>query len=379
MNVNDRNNNYRSNGTREDNSRSRKKKKNGIGELLMAIFLCLIVIFAITFSIIIMLRYRTLQDSNDKINSELAQERETSDKISKEEAESEVSQASSEAYDKGRNDLLKTIRESLENGSKALELFRKIYPGQIVLIDDNKYCFSDIDSSLAKHTYVDSQFSTDENGIMEYKDTDGNVISKKGIDVSKFQGDIDWEKVAGDGVDFAMIRVGARGYTKGAINGDENFEANIKGANDNGIATGVYFYTAAVSDDEIKEEADYVLDAIEPYNVDYPVVIDIEKTASGQDARTDDVTVEDRTKMCITFCDIISKAGYHPMIYGNLKTFIRLLDLSQLQDYDKWFAGYDSPMYYPYDYTIWQYSDSGHVDGIDGNVDLNVGFYEPEK
>ena len=363
----------------QDDYKKKKRKKSGVGGLILAIILCLTVLFAISLSVIVMFRYKSLQNTNEEISSELENERATSDKISKEEASSEAAQASEEAYSKGKSDILKKIRESLENGSKALELFRDLYPGQIVLIDDNKYCFSDIDNNLKMHEYADSQFVTDDDGVMEYKDEDGNVISKKGIDVSKFQGDIDWKKVADDGVDFAIIRVGARGYTKGAITGDEKFEDNIKGANENGVKAGVYFYTAAVSDEEINEEADYVLDAIEPYDIDYPVVLDIEKAGNGKDARTSDVSAEERTKMCIDFCEKIKKAGYHPMIYGNLKTFIRMMNLSELQDYDIWFAAYDSPMYYPYDYSIWQYSDSGKVDGIEGNVDLNLSFFDPDK
>ncbi len=363
-----------------NNRKINKKRRAGRsnGDLLMAIFLCFVTLFAITFSIIVMLRYRSLQNANEKINSELTQERDSSDKISKTEAESEAAQASSKAYANGRSDLLSTIRNSLIKGANALELFRKLYPNQIVLIDNNAYTFNDIRNDLAKHPYVDSQFITDTDGSMVYKDTDGKVISHKGIDVSKFQGSIDWKKVADSGVEFAFIRVGARGYTKGAITEDDNFKANMEGAQKNGVKIGVYFFTAAVSDDEIKEEAQYVLNAIEPYKVDYPVVLDIEKVSSSAGARTDSVTPAERTELCRTFCDDISKAGYSPMIYGNLKTFIRLLDISQLQDYEKWFASYDTPMYYPYDYSIWQYSDSGTVDGIKGKVDLNLSFYKEE-
>jgi lysozyme len=366
-----------------DNGTDRRKIHNrrrgtgdGAAKLLTAIFLCFITLFAITFSIIVMLRYRSLQSTNEKITSELEAERDSSDKISKEEAEEEASQASSEAYAKGRSDLLGTIRNNLLNGQDALSLFRKLYPDQIVLIDNNAYSFNDIRSDVAKHTYVDSQFTTDPDGKMVYKDTDGNVVSEKGIDVSKFQGTIDWKKVAADGVKFAFIRVGARGYTKGTIAEDETFKANMEGAEKNGIKIGVYFFTAAVSDDEIREEAQYVLNAIEPYKIDYPVVLDIEKVSDTSEARTDTVTQAQRTEMCRTFCDEVTKAGYKPMIYGNLKTYIRMLDLSKLEDYPKWFACYDTPMYYPYDYSIWQYSDSGRVDGIKGNVDLNLSFYK---
>ena len=135
----------------------------------------------------------------------------------------------------------------------------------------------------------------------------------------------------------------------------------------------MYFFTQATSVEEAEEEAKYVLDQIEPYDVTYPVVIDIEAVAN-ENARTADLTPEERTQYCIAFCDMIRKAGYTPMIYGNIKTFMLMLDIQQLEDYEKWYAYYDDQIYYPYAFSIWQYSDSGSVDGIKGKVDMNISF-----
>ena len=191
--------------------------------------------------------------------------------------------------------------------------------------------------------------------------------------MSKYQGEIDWEKVADDDVEYAFIRLGIRGYTKGEIVEDENFDDNIRGARQNDIDVGVYFFTQATSVEEAEEEAQYVIDAIQPYKVAYPVVIDVE-AVNNTNARTKDLTKEERTEYCIAFCEKIKNAGYEPMVYGNLKTFMLMLDLQQLEEYDKWFAFYDEQVYYPYAFKVWQYTDEGKVDGIDVNVDMNISF-----
>ena len=118
------------------------------------------------------------------------------------------------------------------------------------------------------------------------------------------------------------------------------------------------------------------MEAIEGYDVTYPVVIDIEEV-TDKDARTADMTKEQWTKNCIAFCETIKEAGYTPMVYGNLETFFIMLDMEQISMYDKWFAQYDTSVYFPYDFKIWQYSDSGSVNGISSAVDMNVSFYEP--
>jgi GH25 family lysozyme M1 (1,4-beta-N-acetylmuramidase) len=193
--------------------------------------------------------------------------------------------------------------------------------------------------------------------------------------VSRYQGEINWEKVAADDVEYAFVRLGIRGYTEGEILEDDTFVDNIEGALDNDIEVGVYFFTQATSVEEAEEEAQYVLDMIEPYDVTYPVVLDVEAVSNSK-ARTADLTAEERTEYAIAFCEKIRGAGYTPMIYGNLKSFMLMLDLEQLEDYDKWFACYTDDFYYPYAFKIWQYSDEGSVDGITGNVDLNISFEE---
>ena len=189
--------------------------------------------------------------------------------------------------------------------------------------------------------------------------------------MSRQQEKIDWKKVAGDDISYAFIRAGYRGSTEGKLVEDEYFKDNIEGALDNDIQVGVYFYTQAVTEQEAEEEAEFVIDLIKRYDVTYPVVFDIEEVNSSS-ARTAQMTKEDYTKAAIAFCEKIKEAGYTPMIYGNLKSFMIMLDLEQLEDYEKWFAFYDTPVYFPYEFSIWQYSSKGSVNGIKGDVDLNI-------
>ena len=289
--------------------------------------------------------------------------------------EDELNQLIMEKEEAAVEDVLAYIRESLQGGKSTVAVLRELYPNQTVLVADNRYHFFEMNEKLAKNPYANENFKVDENGVVEYND--GMTISKKGIDVSKFQGKINWSKVNADGVEYAFIRMGYRGYgSSGKLVMDETFEDNIKGATSNGVDVGVYFFSQAVTEEEAIEEANYILSAIEGYDVTYPIVIDIEEVTDS-DARTAKLTKEEWTRNCIAFCETVKAAGYTPMIYGNLKTFFIMLDMEQLEKYDKWFAYYDTPVYFPYEFKIWQYTDKGSVDGISSDVDLNVGFYEP--
>ena len=272
-----------------------------------------------------------------------------------------------------RGDVLSDIKAYLVGGNSAVETFRRVYKDDIVIVSGGKYHFIPIRDDLKHNTYVEENLQILENGELQYL-KDGQVITYKGIDVSKHQGDIDWKKVAADGVEFAILRVAYRGYGEaGTLNEDEKFEQNIKGALDAGIKVGVYLYSQAITREELLEEAQFVLDLIAPYKVECPVVYDVEKV-SGDKGRMNGISVEERTEFTRLFCETIEKAGYKPMIYHNMEMGAMLLNLEELEQYDKWFAYYNKDFYYPYEYKMWQYSDKGRVNGINGDVDLNISF-----
>lgn len=268
--------------------------------------------------------------------------------------------------------LLEELKNGLITGTSTVETLRPYYPNDIVLITGGQYHFVPIIDGLKRSNYQTENLSYDDRGFASYAEN-GEVISHKGIDVSKFQGKINWDKVKEDGVEFAFIRVGYRGYGEsGTLNTDATFEANMAGANRAGIHAGVYFYTQAINEEELLEEVDLVLKEIAPYKVDCPVVFDVEKVNGN--GRMNNISVEERTKLTILFCEKIKEAGYKPMIYQNMEMGSMLLDMTQLEEYDKWFAYYGDNFYYPYAYDVWQYSESGVVRGVPEKVDLNISF-----
>ena len=282
--------------------------------------------------------------------------------------------ATAEGEQKGAEDTLLALKEALTQGNTMVESLRPLYKSEIVVVSGGTLHFVPIKENLKKNTYSGSNLTVLEDGTYSYALEDG-TYAKKGIDVSKHQGKIDWKKVAEDGVEFAFIRGGLRGYGTGEVVADAQFEANIKGAMKNGIAVGVYFFSQAITEEEAREEAAFVLDMVAPYDIELPIVIDVEKV-SDSGARMNQISVEQRTKNTVAFCEAIREKGYTPMVYHNMEMGALMIDLVALEDYDKWFAYYNPDMYYPYDYKVWQYSESGKVNGISGKVDLNLWLSE---
>ena len=258
-----------------------------------------------------------------------------------------------------------------EDGS-PLKMLRSFFPENLIYSFENEYVFAPVLEEVEKHSLLEENFQKTEEGLMQYVEN-GAVTSHKGIDVSKYQGTIDWSAVKEEGIEYAFIRLGLRGYESAKIVLDEYYEANMKGANSAGVAAGVYFFTQAVTVEEAKEEADFGIEHLAGYDVSCPVVFDVERISGGK-GRADQLTKEERTDITIAFCEAVKAAGYTPMIYGNVVCFTRLLDMTKLNDYEKWYAFYDDYMYMPYNVSCWQYTEKGLVDGIPGNVDLNISF-----
>lgn len=209
-----------------------------------------------------------------------------------------------------------------------------------------------------------------------YRYEDDYYTSRVGIDISKHQGYIDWEKVKNAGYDFAIIRIGYRGYGQtGSLNVDERFHQNIQSAQDAGLDIGVYFFSQAINEEEALEEANLVIENLKDYELQLPVAYDPE-TIRDDVARTDDVTPEQFTKNTEVFCEAIKEAGYEPMIYSNMLWQAYNLDLEYLSDYPIWYADYEPAPQTPYNFFLWQYTEKGSVDGVEGVVDINLQLIE---
>ena len=197
--------------------------------------------------------------------------------------------------------------------------------------------------------------------------------AQQGIDVSFYQGEIDWEAVRSEGIEFAMIRAGYRGYSEGELFEDEKFREYVEGASDAGLDIGVYFFSQATSIREAREEAEFTLSIIADYDITLPVAFDWE-TIGFEEARTDNVDGETVTDCAVTFCSVIRGAGYEPGVYMYRRLGYYAYDLARFAGIVLWVgAAGDYPDFY-YKHEIWQYSFTGRVRGIKSDVDLNLRF-----
>ena len=287
-------------------------------------------------------------------------------------ADQRVNDAFDSGYEEGRRSTLTALMENLITTGSSITSLRPFYPDKVIVVSQGQFNFVDINKDLKLTDLDPTCFYTNVDGIMEYS-VDGEVLSYKGIDVSSYQGNIDWQSVAEDGVKFAIIRTTLRGYGTGRLVEDETFDDNIQGAMAAGIHVGAYVFSQAITEEEVIEEAQSAIDKLSPYVTGCPIVIDVERI-SGGDGRMDDLTPAERTDMVLKFCEIVSSAGYKPYIYYNTEMSILYVDIARLEGIPKWYASYSSDFFYPYDIDILQYSATGRVAGINGDVDMDLCF-----
>lgn len=353
------------------NKPRRRKKKNRIinsiltSSTIFTFFLCILLLFFYAKQ-----RNETLEVMNEV-------------KILTEENEKMFSKTQVDEFvEKAKQEILDKLKSMIENGEGMLTILQKFYPNYVIASSQGNYYFFPISEKLEKNNFELEKFTypvyDEENeewsGTATYMQGTPEE-AKKGVDVSTFQGDIDWKKVKKSGMDFAIIRLGFRGYESGKIVLDNKFEDNVKGSTEAGLDTGVYFFTEALTEQEAIEEADFVIENLKEYKINMPVVIDVEESANVDKTRTRDLTADQRTKNVIAFCERIKEAGYDVMIYGNLKSFMIMMNIDELEGYDKWFAYYRYPFHFPYKIKMWQYTAYEKIDGIQEKADVNLMFY----
>lgn len=262
----------------------------------------------------------------------------------------------------------------------SVNVFADYKIGEIDSTEDPLYYTRKVDNGNEKAINENSK-----NGIMlmsvEKTESLSSIISKYedgnaavGIDVSSYQRDIDWPTVAKAGVKFAIIRCGYRGLTGGEIYEDKYFKQNIEGAINNGIYVGVYFYSTALNEQEAIEEADFTLNMIKGYDIKYFVAYDFENFVPD-DNRTDNLDVGQINKNAQTFLNRIKEKGYNTSLYGSASFFTDYWNMSNFTNHDVWTAHYRvSKPKMTSNYNMWQYTDSGIIPGIDGNVDVDIDY-----
>ena len=349
--------------------KKRKKKRNST-----IIFVLITTLIAITLCIIFLLFYISQKNKREQVILKIENIQTDENLFTQAQVDNFVEKTKQEFLDK--------LKSMVENGEGMLSVLQYFYPDYVIASSDGSYHFFPISETMEKNNFDLEQFTYPVYNE-ETKEWEGTAAymagtekeAKKGVDVSTFQGKIDWEKVKNAGLEFAIIRLGFRGYESGKIVLDNQYENNMTGSLNAGLDTGVYFFTEALNEQEAIEEAEFVIENLKEYKINMPVVIDVEESANKEKTRTRDLTAEQRTKNVIAFCERIKEAGYDVMIYGNLKSFMIMMNIEELESYDKWFAYYRYPFHFPYKIKMWQYTAYERVDGIDGKADVNLMFY----
>lgn len=221
--------------------------------------------------------------------------------------------------------------------------------------------------------YEVTNLTRDDNGYYTYT-VNGKKVSEMGVDLSEFQGEVDFNAVKASGIDFVMLRLGGRTYGSGSLYEDTAFAGYYDQAKAAGLKIGAYFFSQAITPDEAADEARYSVELLNGRALDYPIAFDWE-AIDDDAARTDGITGGQLTEVAAEFCNTVEQSGYRSMVYASTSLILQTYDFDIMKEYDFWLADYRSmpeqnSMYYHY--KIWQYTDQGVVPGIEGDVDLNL-------
>ena len=267
--------------------------------------------------------------------------------------------------------LLLTVYAVVQHFNRRAEIENDPHYGMVEVFNGESYVWVVPEEDVPKNTLKKDDFATDPDGNITY--VGGEYKASRGVDVSEYQGDIDWQAVYDSGVRFALLRAGGRYYGSGELYSDDKFLENLEGARSAGLQVGAYFFSQAISAAEAREEARYVLQLIGERELDLPVFFDWERVEDAN-ARTNALDNETLTECAVTFCEEIKTAGFEPGVYVYNGTGYYGYDLSCLQDYMLWCASVGSYPYFYYAHNVWQYSFRGAVPGINVECDLNMMF-----
>ena len=270
-----------------------------------------------------------------------------------------------------RNRLLLEIQSSFESGNSTISMLRNLFPGDLVVMWEGRYYFYPVDRNLQTNPFSETDFAQGEKGGMDYIGEDAGVSVNRGIDVSALNGEINWAKVAEEQIAFAMIRAAVRN-ADGELVQDERFQENMSGAKSVGLRIGCYVDLDADSEKAAEEIADFVLSNLSMSQQEMGAPVAVRVQIPDHTSSLNGQTREEWTQGVRAFCAKIKKAGYEPVIYANTAAFHMLLNMAELEEYDKWIADYGDYLYFPYKFKCWQYSLKGTVNGIEGDVALDL-------
>ena len=309
--------------------------------------------------------------TEDKTEEKATEKKGTADKAAEEKGSEKEATAEKEAKQEetGEKDTKEKEKEKKKDSSPT-----KLQKKYIAAWEE--WHMRDFPVNFPLHNYNWKYLNRDEEGKLRYEG-DENYMIRRGIDVSEFQGKIDWDKVKEDGIDFVFVRAGHRTMHTGDLQRDSRAIKNLTRAKKAGLDVGAYVFSQAITKEEAREEAQLCLDVIKESGVELtlPIVFDPEIVIEDYYARINFISGKQFTDNAVAFCEKIKKAGYTPAIYANCSTETDILDMSRLKGTTIWYADYSNVPETPYDFTFWQYSNLGWVDGIpETETDLNVWF-----
>ena len=332
---------------------------------LNIIFLCLITAVSLTIAVTCFIRLERIRNKEEQEGRHYT--------------DAQIEKIKYAAMESERNRLLLEIQASFESGKSTISMLRDLFPGDLVVMFEGRYYFYPVNRNLQMNGFSETDFTIGENGMMEYVGDDESVKVTNGIDVSSMNGEINWQLVSEDRIGFAILRAAHRD-SAGKLVVDERFQENLSGARSAGIRTGCYVDLEIVGEDEAKELAEFVLEHVGLSQQEMGAPVAIRVQAPDHSSSMSEQSREEWTKSVRVFCSLIKKAGYEPVIYANTAAFNMLLRMDGIEDFSKWFADYGDYLYFPYKFSCWQYSLKGTVNGIEGDVplDLSVSFSEEE-
>ena len=337
-----------------DKSNSNHKK---VFYFLNILFMCMITAASLAMAVILFIRLERLRNE-EKIEGTVY-------------TDGQIEKIKYEASQQERNRILLDIQSSFESGNSTISMLRDLFPGDLVVMWEGRYYFYPVDRNLQMNQFSATDFKLVENGGMEYIGENPGVKVNRGIDVSSLNGEIEWDKVSEDRIAFAMIRAAVRN-SSGELELDELFEENMREAKSVGIRTGCYVDLDAAAEEDAEEIADFVLNNLGMTQQEMGAPIAVRVQIPDNSSSLSGHTREEWTQGVRAFCSKIRKAGYEPVIYANTAAFHMLLNMNELETIDKWIADYGDYLYFPYKFRCWQYSLKGTVNGIEGDVALDL-------
>lgn len=368
----------RESGFKLNNGKSRNPNRERSILLLNIIILCLITLAAIGVAAFFYFRMQTanaaLHEMNDRLYGSDTREK---DLYTTEELAAQREDARIIGEETGEREVKTTIQSALASGRSTLSMLRELFPEDVVVSNNGRYYFYPVSDDIAANPFEEGDYALDENGLLTYQGDNVNVSLTQGIQVSADSGEIDWDAVAEDHIAFVYIYVGGRD-SNGELIEDAAFAENIKGAKAAGLSVGIYYSLLATTTQEAQEDAEWLIDILEPYAEDIDGYAAILIRTPDENTRTASVSRAVWSENLATVSNTLKLAGYQPMLFGNLTSMMMQIEPYAMADLARWVSYVGTDLYFPYTFTMWRYSSESIVDGIEEPVARSVQIKLPD-